>query len=174
MNKREQILAIGLGVAVIAGGAFLGLTQLKTWKQKVDQRSLSLDTRQLEAEELLSEKDLWEQRSAWLAEKQPEFTKRSEADLTMLNLIRDTAGSHDVTIDQIQPQTPNERLSQVSSTYQVQVTADLAAILKWLHAIQEPNSFIDIPALTMIPNDQDTAKVTVSMTIQKWFRLPPA
>ncbi|MDZ4287199.1 MAG: hypothetical protein U0984_04535 [Prosthecobacter sp.] len=172
MTKREQRLALGFGVVMIAGGAFVGLTQLKAWKQRVDVRSLALDTRRAEAHELLAEKDSWEQRSAWLQQKQPMYTKRSEADLTVLNLIRDSASSHSVTV-QVQPMEPSERPGMTSSSMTVEAKGDLAAVLKWLHGIQEPNTFISIPALSMVPNEEDTSQVIVNMTVQKWFRLPP-
>lgn len=173
MTKREQRLGLGFGVLLLVGGAFLGLTKLKTWKQRVDVRSLSLDTRLAEATDLLAEKDSWEQRSAWLLEKQPLYTKRSEADLTVLNLIRESAASHNVTV-QVQPVEPSERPGMTSSNMTVEAKGDLAAALKWLHGIQEPNSFISIPALSMIPNEEDTSQVIVNMTVQKWFRLPPS
>jgi hypothetical protein len=174
MNKREQTLAVLFGGLLVAGGAFVGLTQLKTWKQRVDQRSYNLEERLTEARALLLEKDKWEQRSAWLAEKQPEYTKRSEADLTLLNLVRDSAANNGITLDNVQPQEPSEKLGLTSSTMVVQAKADLAALLKWLHAIQEPTSFISIPAITIVPNEEDTSQVIVNMTLQKWFRLPPA
>jgi hypothetical protein len=174
MNKREQTLGIGFGLLLLGGGAFVGLTQLKSWKQRVDQRSIQLDTRQVDAKELMSEQELWAQRSAWLAEKQPEFTKRGEADLSLLNLIRDTAEAQQVTIEQNQPQPPTEKPGLTSSTYSVQAKADLGAMLKWLHAIQEPNAFISISSFAMVPNEEDTSQVRVNMLIEKWFRLPPA
>jgi hypothetical protein len=174
MTKREQGLGLMFVGLLFAGGAFVGLTQLKAWKQRVDQRAYNLDSRLLEAKDLLREKEKWEQRSAWLAEKQPEYTKRSEADLTTLSLVRDTAANNGVTIDNQQNQEPTERLGLTSSTWVFQGKGDLASVLKWLHAIQDPTSFISIPAVTITPNEEDTSQVIVNVTVQKWFRLPPA
>jgi hypothetical protein len=172
MTKREQGLAIGFGLILIGGGAFVGLTQLKAWKQRVDQRSITLEERQREVDDLLAEQNSWEQRSAWLAEKQPQYTTSGEADVKLLDLIRDTAASHNITV-QIQPQERSERPGMISSTTLVEAKGDLAAILKWLHALQEPNAFISIPSLAIAPNEEDISQVIVNMMVQKWFRLPP-
>ena len=87
MTAAEQRLGFGLMGVVLLGGAFLGFDYLKNWKQKVDVRSMTLETQRAEAEMLLAEREFWEQRSQWLEQKQPLFTKRSEADLSLLNLI---------------------------------------------------------------------------------------
>ena len=123
---------------------------------------------------LLAEREFWEQRSQWLEQKQPLFTKRSEADLSLLNLITETAPKFNVTVNPPQPTEPSERVGLTSSNVIVEARGDLGAILRWLHSIQQPSAFISIPALTLTPNEQDASEVVLNMTIQKWFRLPAA
>ena len=57
MTASEQRLALALGAVVILGGAFLGLTRLKTWKQTVDARAIEVESRRIEADALMSQKD---------------------------------------------------------------------------------------------------------------------
>jgi len=173
MTSSEQRLGIALGIVLLAGGAFIGLTKLKSWKLRVDTHSLEVEARRTEADDLLAQKDFWNERSTWLTEKQPVFTKRSEADISLLTLVDDTANTHSVKVTQKQPQEPSERAGLTSSNILIGATGEMAAVLKWLHELQQPGSFISIPSLTLTPNEEDTSEVIVSMNVQKWFRLPP-
>lgn len=173
MTAREQKLGIGFAIALLLGGAFVGFKQLQSWKLRVDTRAIHLDSVRTEAEELLSKKTLWEERSKWLSEKQPLFTKRSDADLALLNLVRDSAAKFDVTV-QPQPTEAIERAGLTSANMVVAAKGDFKAVMQWLHSIQEPIAFISISSLTLVPNEQDTSQVDLTMSIQKWFRLPPS
>ncbi|MCW0217568.1 MAG: hypothetical protein OJI67_04520 [Prosthecobacter sp.] len=173
MTASEQRLALALGAVVVLGGAFLGLTKLKGWKERVDIHSIEVETRRLEADDLLSQKDFWNQRFTWLTEKQPVFTRRGEVDGRFLEQLEASASSHGVNLEQIQPREPSERPGLVSSTFTIRARGDWESMNRWLHDQQQPEAYISIPTLVMTPNDEDTSQVVVNMNIQKWFRLPP-
>ena len=173
MTQSEQRLAIGFSVVVIIGGAFIGFTQLKNWKQRVDLRTYDIRAQQQEANDLIAQADVWEARSTWLLEKLPPFTKRGEADLILLNLVRDSSSQHSIAT-QTQPIQPSEKAGMVSASMAVEAKGELSNILKWLHSIQEPTSFINVPTLTMLNNEENPDEVIVNLTVQKWFRLPPS
>ena len=78
MKASEQRLALALGVVLIGGIAFIGLTKLKSWKQRVDTRAMEMETRRAEADELLAKQDFWNQRSSWLSEKQPDQSRHAQ------------------------------------------------------------------------------------------------
>lgn len=172
MTASEQRLALGLGAVLIIGGAFIGLTKLKSWKLRVDARAMEVQTRKLEADDLLAEQGLWLERIEWLETKQPLYTRRSEADLSLLDLIQSSASEHSVTLTQNQPVAPSERPGLTSANMNVEARGEWEAINRWLHHLQKPEAFISIPALTMTPNDEDSTQVVVNMNVQKWFRLP--
>lgn len=173
MTASEQRLALGLGAVIILGGAFIGLTKLRAWKQRVDLSSLEVQTRRMEADDLLAQKDFWNQRFTWLTESQPVFSTRGEIDNGFLAQLETSASEHGVTLLQRQPIEPAERAGLMSSTFTIRASASWEAMNEWLYALQKPDAFISIPTLVMSPNDQDTSMVTVDMNIQKWFRLPP-
>jgi hypothetical protein len=174
MTASEQRLAFALGAVVLIGGAFLGLTRLKTWKLSVDARALELQSRRAEADELLARQEFWSSRLEWLEQKQPLYTRRSEADIGLLDLIQSSAAQHGISLTQNQPVAPSERPGLTSSNMNVEARANWEAMNRWLHQLQQPETFISIPALTMTPNDDDTTEVIVNMNLQKWFRLPPS
>jgi hypothetical protein len=174
MTASEQRLAIGLGVVLIGGMAFIGLTKLKSWKQRVDSHAAEVQTRRAEADELLSRQDFWNQRSAWLTERQPLFTKAGDATNAVLNLVDELATKHSVKITQKQPTEPSERPGLTSANVTLQVQGEMKPVLAWLYDLQQPGGFISIPAMTITPSEENTAEIIVNMNVQKWFRLPPS
>jgi hypothetical protein len=172
MTASEQRLGLGLISVVVIGGAFLGLTKLKTWKQAVDTRALEVESRRTEADGLLAQKEFWNERFGWLTEKQPIYTRRGDVDGSFLVHIETMASTHGVSVKQIQPLEPSERAGLISSTFTVQAQADWLTMNKWLHDLQQPEAFISIPTLTMTVNDEDTTQVVVTMNVQKWLRQP--
>lgn len=173
MTAAEQRLALALGVVLIGGVAFIGLTKLKTWKHRVDTRAMEMETRRAEADELLSKQDFWNQRSSWLSEKQPLFTKAGEATTSVLNLVDELAAKHGVKITQKQPTEPTERPGMTSANLTLEVRGEMKPVLEWLYDLQQPTAFLTVPAMTITPNEEDTNEIIVNMNLQKWFRLPP-
>lgn len=173
MTASEQRLALALGVILIGGGAFMGLTKLKAWKQRVDSVASDVTTRRAEADELLAKQDFWEQRSSWLSEKQPPFTKPGEAITNVLSIVDELAGKHGISVPGKQPNEAGERAGMTSAVVTLRVVGEMKPVMNWLYELQQPGSFIVVPAMTITPNEEDTAKIEVNMRIEKWFRLPP-
>ena len=136
----------------------------------MDLRSIEVQTRRMEADDLLAQKDFWNQRFTWLTEKQPLFTRRGEVDGRFLEQLDASASAHGVKMTQTQPIEPSERAGLVSSTFTIEARADWETMNKWLHDLQKPDAYISIPTLTMTPNDEDTSQVIVNMNVQKFFR----
>jgi tRNA(Met) C34 N-acetyltransferase TmcA len=174
MKANEQRLALALGVVLIGGIAFIGLTKLKTWKQRVDTRAMEMETRRAEADELLTRKEFWDQRSSWLSEKQPVYTKAGEATTSVLNLVDELATKHGVKVPLKQPTEPSERPGLISANVTLEVRGEMKPVLQWLYDLQQPTGFITVPAMTITPNEEDKAEIIVNMNVQKWFRLPPS
>jgi hypothetical protein len=174
MTSSEQRLALGLGLVLIGGIAFIGLTKLKSWKSRVDIHAMEMESRRTEADELLSQQDFWNQRSTWLIEKQPLYTKAGEASTSILNLVDELAAKNGVKITQKQLTEASERVGLTSANVTLEVRGEMKPVLTWLYELQQPGNFIGIPAMTVTPNEEDTAEVIVNMNVQKWFRLPPS
>lgn len=174
MTASEQRLALALGVILIGGGAFLGLNKLKAWKQNVDAHAADVTARRAEADELLSHQDFWDQRSAWLAEKQPVFTKQGESISNVISLADELASKHSVSIPLKQPNEPVERAGMTAAVVTLKVEGEMKPVMNWLHELQQPTHFVSVPAMTITPNEEDPSKIEVNMRIEKWFRLPPS
>ncbi len=172
MTAREQRLAVGFGAILLLGGAFVGVMKLKSWKMRVDERTFAVTNRRIEADGLLALQDFWQERSAWLTGNQPLFTIRGDADSALLALIQKTAGEHQVKLVQTQLTEGIESGDMTTASMTVEGVGDMEKVLGWIYALQQPGSFISIPSLVLMPNPEDTAKVSLTMSIQKWYRLP--
>ncbi|MCA1963571.1 MAG: hypothetical protein LDL31_06470 [Prosthecobacter sp.] len=172
MTASEQRLAVALGIILVAGGAFVGLGKMKAWKLRVDLLAREVADARAEAEELLARKDFWDQRSAWLAEKQPPFTKPAEAISSILNAVDELAARHGVSIPFKQPNESSERAGLTSAAVTLKVVGEMKPVMNWLYDLQQPESFIAVPAMTITPSDQESSKIELNLRVEKWFRLP--
>lgn len=174
MTAREQRLAATMAVLLIAGGAAVAGMKLKQWRERVDDREHEMALRSVEAEELLAFEDMWRQRSEWLNSKQPVFTSQGDADLELLELVRSAAGKQQVSLIQNQLTEPAEAGGMKAATMLVEGRGGLAEVMRWLQDLQKPDSFIQVPKMTLLPNEEDTSQVILTLNLQKWYRLPDA
>ncbi|MCP5558287.1 MAG: hypothetical protein H7A55_11090 [Verrucomicrobiaceae bacterium] len=174
MTKREQNLAGMMLILLIGGGTFLGFTKLKKWKQFIDEEEQIVEMRETEASALLAEREMWTQRSKWLADKQPVFTDRASGEKEFLELITSSAKAQNIDLRQNQPTAPIDLGGMKAATMQVQAHADPGALGRWLYELQQPQTFIKIPALAIEPDEDENGKVNASLNIEKWYRVNPS
>lgn len=170
MNTREQRLAIGLLIVLLGGAAWLGFDQLNSWKRRLNVAAAKLKSEAAETDELLRQEKTWQARLAWLANSQPLFTNRKEAEFALIDLIIQSAKKNGVEIVKNQPADPVDRPDLVAPTMIVDAKGDFDKVNQWLHDLQKPEAFLSIPALRLLPDQEDTSKVVISLSLQKWFR----
>ena len=172
MTKSEQRLAILLGLVVIGGGVTLSLNKLKAWKLDVDAKAQELATEVAESEELLSRRDFWQQRVKWLEEKQPRYTKASEAISKLLAQVDEAAGKFGVSIPTKQPNEEERVRDMVAVVVTLRVLGEMKPVMSWLHEIQRPDQFLAVPALNIVPDKEDPSKIEMNIRLEKWMRMP--
>ncbi len=170
MNTREKQLMIGLLVLLLGGIAYLGFDQLNNWKKRLDVEARRLEIAKAEANDMLSKEKLWQERATWLAASEPAFGNRKDSELALINLIKETAGTQNVALPKIQPTEPLDLEDMIAATVIVDAKADLDKMMEWLHDLQKPPSFLSVPTLRLMPDQEDTSKVLMSINVQKWFR----
>lgn len=170
MTARERNLAYGFITILVAGGAFLGVTQLQKWKQRVDDAEYELVLRQTEAEILLGQKDLWLERGQWITSKQPLFTSKRDADTEVNRLVQESMAHRDVDVVQIQPSDSSELPGLFASTMLVQGKTEFTNGMGWIYDLQKPENFVSIPSITITPDEEDTTHINISLVLQKWYR----
>lgn len=170
MNTREKRLMIGLLALLLCGVAYLGFDQLNGWKKRLDVETRQFEIAKAEATDMLSQEALWKERASWLTKTEPTFGNRKDAELALINLIRDSAGKHGVDLPKVQPTEPVDLDDMIAATVIVDGKAELEKVMEWLHDLQQPSAFLSIPSLRIMPDQEDTAKVLISINLQKWFR----
>ena len=170
MKSSEKRLLIGLIAVLLGGVAYLGFDRLNGWKKRLDAETRQLDIARQEANEMLTKEKFWLERAAWLTKSEPAFGNRKDAELALINLITESAGRHSISIKKTQPTDPVDLGDMIAATMMVDATADLEKMMEWLHALQTPTDFLSIPTLRLMPDQEDTSKVLISINLQKWFR----
>jgi hypothetical protein len=171
MTGREQRLAATMAVLLIAGGATVAGMKLKQWRESVDDREHQIRLRGVEAEELVATEDTWKQRAEWLDSQQPVFTNQGDADLELLEIVRAAASKQQVSLIQNQLTEPAEDAGMKASTMLVEGRGGMAEVMRWLQDLQRPESFIQVPKMTLLPNEEDTSEVILNLNLQKWYRI---
>lgn len=170
MNTREKRLMMGLLTVLLCGIAYLGFDQLNGWKRRLDVEARKLEITKVESEEMLAQEKLWNERSGWLTSTEPAYGNRKDAELALLKIIEESMGNHSVTKKKTQPTDPVELDDMIAATMIVEGSGDLEKVMAWLHDLQKPSAFLSIPTLRMLPDQEDTSKVLISLNLQKWFR----
>ena len=91
MTFREKILGLGTAVILVLAGLSFGLSQVKQWRSSVSSRAMAIGLEEAEAETLLAEKELWDERAIYLDAELPDFPGRGEAASTLLSSLSDSA-----------------------------------------------------------------------------------
>lgn len=170
MNARERTLAVSFLSIILVGGAFLAALNLKRWKGRIDDEEYRLQLQRMEAEHLLGEKDLWLKRAEWITAQQPEFKTRRDSDTDLNDLIKDSTLDRQIEVVQNQPSEPTELPGLFASTTLVQGSGSFLDAMGWIYDLQKPGKFVSIPSITIVPDEEDTSKVNVSLVLQKWYR----
>lgn len=170
MTAREQRLALGFATLLIGGVAWIGFEQLMAWKKRLDAGARSLEVVKAEAEELLAQQSLWDERTGWLAKQQPAFTTRADSENSLLGIVNESVSRNGLTILKTQPTEPIERPGMVAATIVMDVRAELEKVMRWLYELQQPSAFLSIPAMRLIPDPEDSSKVILSLSVQRWFK----
>jgi hypothetical protein len=170
MKKSEQRLALLLGVVLIGGGVMLALNKLKIWKAAVDTRAQEVATEVREAEELLKQREFWNQRAQWLEKNQPGYSKEGEAISKLLAKADELAGRHGITIPIKQPNEVRQVEGMRAVVVTLKVEGEMKPVMTWLHELQRPEEFIAVPALTITPNPEDASRIVMDIRLEKWMR----
>ena len=170
MTQREQRLAMMVVIMLIIGGGWIVFSQMGKWRKSIDERDGKLSFRKAEAEELLKQKDFWNQRSQWLESKLEPYPSRNEADDKIYALVEQTAKKQGLALMR-QLAEPEEIGGMTSATVIVEAKGSLEKVLRWLYDLQKPAAFISIKSIALKSNPEDTSLVIVSdLKIQKWYR----
>jgi hypothetical protein len=169
LSSREKILAGVVGGAVflvfnfVAGKALLAKqADLRT---QIAARTGELKTLQ----GLLSERELWEKRDAWLAGNQPKLTNENSAGVELLSEIERVAREHAVTLENKSFTAATTAQWYRSVAVNVETKSPWPALIAFLHAVQRPDQFIVFETSEVAIDSTDATQMRGKFRIARWY-----
>jgi hypothetical protein len=169
LNRNEQLLAFALG-----GAVFL-LLNLFGMRWVADQmRGGRADIARLEsdvaaARRLLEQKPYWLARQDWLLAHPPELYDSRTSRAKFVQDVQASLSAHQLQIDAQQPQSDETQGRLASTWIDLTVTGHLEAIVRWLHALQQPGSYEVVRSFTLKQAD-DGHTMEAHVLLGKIFR----
>ncbi len=159
MKASERRLIMILAVlAAVCGGAVLSQRLLRL-QHGIERREQTLELRQMEAQALLAETDLWQQRLDWLQTSQPPMTGENEASQELLEGLLTSASAHGLVVQKKQLHEPVSSKFYREVGVTLTVKGALPSVFRWMHQILSPESFCVVTELKVVPDGTDPASV---------------
>lgn len=173
MKASEKRLLFALLGMLFLGAAVIGSDYY------FDRRDLLLaDKSELEndwvvIETLFEEKEVWEVRSAWLAQNQPPFTTAEEVEQSIYQeaLAKDADGvatSKQTLLPTLT--TPDYVQAGVALT----AAGDLKDVFRWLYELNRPEDFRVIRNLKVVPDKEAPEQILATFELLRWYAPPEA
>ena len=171
LSTREKTLSI-----LVGGVAFLIVTFFTTGYFLKSKARLNADlatkTRVLKKVQGLSaEKALYEQREAWLREKQPKLANDERAGGELLAQVKELAKKHVVQIESpvIRQVVRKPELPYVAVGVEIETKSEWPALLAFLGELQAPEQFIALDVDSLKIDGEDQTKMRGKFKIARWY-----
>lgn len=170
-NERK-LLAVFLGILLLSV-LWIGGTEALTWLRSQEAKLTRLQGERQIAEAWLSQSSLWNERADWLAANLPVFTSREEAVGNLPTQMKALAEANGLQILE-QGFTSDQTGDPVSfAGVRLRVTGGMAETVRWLHALQQPNTFNRIDSILIEPGDPSTT-IRCDIRLIHFFTLRPS
>jgi len=156
--SERRLIMILVVLAAVCGGAVLSQRLLRL-QHGIERREQTLDLRQMEAQALLAETDLWQQRLDWLQTSQPSMTGENEASQELLESLLTSAAAQGLVVQKKQLQEPVSAKFYREVGVTLTVKGALPSVFRWMHQILSPESFRMVTELKVVPDSVDPASV---------------
>jgi hypothetical protein len=169
MKPSEQRLILLLLVLVgIFATAFTSMRML-AWQRTLDKKDRSVAMRQAEVEQMLGEKDVWQQKLDFLRQKQPPMKNVNAANKELYQFVSESAQKHNLEINNRQTVQPAEGtyFHQVGET--LVIKAEVKPLMQWMHELLSPDSFYYISSLSLQPLPEDNSKVLAQVHVTRLY-----
>lgn len=175
LSNRERNLSILVGtVAFVAFTFFAGDYFLKS-KARLT-AGLAVKTRQLKAMQTRSaDKAQWEQRAAWLLEKQPKLGDEQRAAEQLREQVKELAKKHAVLIESADyldtARKPDLRKPDYYTAIGIKIgtKSDWSALIRFLGELQTPEQFIALESVDLKIDEADPTKMRGDFKIARWY-----
>jgi len=169
LTPRERfLLAVVISALFVFGnGMLLKWISSRNTGLQADLAAKRVEVKSMKA--LLAGSDLWAARDAWLTAHQPKLTNPQQAGVRLLDQVKETARACDVTLESpllgsVEPQ-PSCR----SVSVQVATKSSWENLVKFLHAMQQPDLFIVFETTTLQIDPGNASRMACQFKIAKCY-----
>ena len=160
--SERRLIMILVVLAAVCGGAILS-QRLLHLQHGIERREQTLGLRQMEAQALLAEADLWQQRLDWLQTSQPTMSSENQASQELLEGLLTSAAAQGLTVQkkQLHEPTSSEFYREIGVT--LTVKGALPSMFRWMHRVLSPESFCRVAEFKVVPDNADPASVVATI-----------
>jgi hypothetical protein len=169
LSQREKVLAT---MVALVFGIILNLVLFNFFirNQRRLQSELITKNADLQAKKiLLAEKDLWEQRDAWLQAKMPKLTNESGVGVQLLDSVKEVAKKYTVLVENPALGTAEKRAHATVVSVTVETKSPWPEMVKFLRDLQTPEQFIVFERANIQKDPSDPTQMRGQLKIAKWF-----
>lgn len=169
LSKREKMLAI------LVGGTLFLLVNVVVLRLVTRVRADlqgQLQTKQSELaalESLFAESDQWKTRSAWLQANQPKLDNVDEAQVKLLDDVKEIAKKNGVLLENPALGNAEKQPNYQSVPITVETKSSWEALISFLQAIQSPERFMVFENASLKIDPSDQTQMRGSFRIAKWY-----
>lgn len=167
MKASERRLIMILGVlAALCGGVVLSQRLLRQ-QHEIERREHTLELRQMEAQGMLTEVEMWKQRLNWLQTTQPLMTSENQASEELLETLLAAAAAQGLTVQKKQLHEPVTAAYYREVGVTLTVRGSLSSVFRWMHELLAPDAFRVVSQVKITPDDANPADVVAVLKISQ-------
>jgi hypothetical protein len=173
MTPKERTMATIIGVVVFLFVTYLVVdyflknqTQLRTQLAR-NTSALATMRRQL------AEKPMWDEREAWLQEKQPQLASEDTAGVQLLDRVKDVAKKNSVQVSSQALRPPAFQPDYSSISVDLETTSTWPSLIGFMREVQGPEQFVVLEGVNLKIDDKDATQMRGNFKIAKWFAPKP-
>ena len=174
MNARERTLAMIVGsIAAI----LINLLLFKFFFGHRQRLTDELNAKKAEIEALqvlYSEKEMWEQRGAWVEANQPKLAQESNAGVQLHDRVQELAKKHVVLLEAPVLGAAERRPNQTAVPFTFETKSPWPALIAFLHEAQSPEAFTVFESANIQKDPGDATQMRGKFKIARWYAPDPA
>ena len=169
LSSRERNLSILVGTVAFLFVTFFVTDYFLKSKARLS-ADLAVKGRQLKAMQLRSaDKAQWEQRAAWLREKQPKLGDEQRAPEQLRETVKELAKKHSVLIESTDYLPTARKPDYTAIGIKLGTKSDWSALVRFLGELQTPEQFIALESADLKIDEADPTKMHGDFKIARWY-----
>ena len=171
ITQRERLLLATIAVLLFVLGNLFLLSWMMGHNTRIKSDLSAKRAEIVTMKAVLAERDQWTAREAWLDAHQPKLNNPEQAGVLLLDEIKEVARANDVLLESPELGGVEAQSACRSVTVQVATKSSWPGLVKFLHALQQPERFIVFEAANLRIDPGNPSRMAGQFKIAKWYAL---